>query len=203
MKMWHLFVAAAVVAAAAYRLRPPGAPPAPSATPRAVTAAIEAPPAPRAAVFAAAEPGPHRPVIAPPPPSLEGEPAADPAAVEPTRPPLDAPALRAYLGDRFERERDDAAWSGAARAAVERTFAGLMPPRSVLKSVACKATMCRLELAYTDLAQYQAFLHQLTPAALPWNGTLFASAVGDAAVGPPTIVAFLSREGEPLLVDEP
>jgi hypothetical protein len=146
-------------------------------------------------------PRPAAEAPASPPPSTE-EPATAATSGPPARPPtIDAPTLRAHLDTRFERQFADAGWSATARVQLEQRLASLMPPQSTLKSVECKETMCRIEMVYGDLAQYQAFMRQLTPDALPWNGTLFSSRVGDASERPATIVAFLSREGQELAVD--
>jgi cytoskeletal protein RodZ len=121
---------------------------------------------------------------------------------EPARQPgIDPATLRAHLSSRFDGQATDSAWSGAATRMVESKFATLMPPSSMLKSVECKETMCRIEMVYDDTAQYQAFLRQMTPAALPWNGTFFSTIVGDPSEKPATFVAFLSREGQELAVE--
>lgn len=126
------------------------------------------------------------------PASLEADAAAAPAS----------PAeLREHLDASFDQQAADATWSGPARLQITQKLAALMPPSSTMKAVECRATMCRLEMVYDDLAQYQAFMSRLSPEALPWNGTLFATPLGDPAVGPVTFVAFLSRDGQPLAVD--
>jgi hypothetical protein len=129
-----------------------------------------------------------------------GHPEPDPAEAAPT-PSASATALREHLDASFDQQAADAAWSGSARLEITRKFAALMPPTSTMKSVECRATMCRLEMVYDDLAQYQAFMSRLSPDALPWNGSLFSTPVGDPSVGPVTFVAFLSRDGQQLAVD--
>ncbi len=134
---------------------------------------------------------PGEPPAAPPP---------DAAAAVPS-PAASAAALRQHLDASFEEQAADPGWSGAARLSVARTFAALMPPTSTMKSVECRATLCRMEMVYDDLAQVQAFMSRLGPEALPWNGTLFSTPIGDPSVSPVTFVAFLSRDGHQLAVD--
>lgn len=122
--------------------------------------------------------------------------------VEPGKPQtIDPATLRTHLDERFERQADDSAWSAQARELVETKLATAMPPSSVLKSVDCRETMCRIEMIYDDLTQYHAFVRRMTPDALPWNGTLFSTPLDDPSRGPITFVAFLSREGQQLPVE--
>lgn len=123
----------------------------------------------------------------------DGEPAKQEA--------IDPATLRTHLDASFDRQADDPSWSAAARGMVEAKLASAMPPSSVLKSVECRESMCRIEMVYDDLTQYHAFVKQMTPDALPWNGTLFATPRGDPSSGPITFVAFLSREGQQLPVE--
>jgi hypothetical protein len=95
-------------------------------------------------------------------------------------------------------------WSDPAGKQLEAKLAAVMPPRSSLKSVECKQTMCRVEMVYEDVAQYQAVLKRLTPDALPWNGSLFSTTLtplDETPEGPVTFVAFLSREGQQLALN--
>ncbi|HEX3478473.1 MAG TPA: hypothetical protein VHT91_25805 [Kofleriaceae bacterium] len=142
------------------------------------------------------EPGPSPREAAAPvqqPSSAPDEPAK--------QPPIDPATLRTHLNARFDRQADDPAWSAAARGMIETKLASAMPPASVLRSVECRETMCRIEMVYDDLAQYHAFVKRMTPDALPWNGTLFSTPLGNLSDGPVTFVAFLSREGQPLPVE--
>jgi hypothetical protein len=125
--------------------------------------------------------------------SAPGEPAKQPV--------IDPATLRAHIASRFDRQAEDPAWSAAARGLVETKLARAMPPSSVLKSVECRETMCRIDMVYDDLAQYHEFISRMRPDALPWNGTFFSTPLGDLSDGPITFVAFLSREGKELPVE--
>jgi len=123
-------------------------------------------------------------------------------AAEPAKPAsIDPATLREHLTTKFDGQVRDAQWSSSAGLLVHSKLSALMPQPSALKAVDCKQTMCRIEMEYDDLAHYQAFLRQVTPDALPWNGTFFSTIAGDPTARPITFVAFLSREGEQLAVD--
>jgi hypothetical protein len=118
----------------------------------------------------------------------------------PARPRIDPATLRDHLTAAFDTQPDDAAWSAPARRMIETKLAAAVPHGSALRSIECRTTLCRIEMQYDDVAQYQAFLRKLTPDALPWNGTFFATAAGDPSERPARFVAFLSREGQELAV---
>jgi len=165
-------------------------------TNRAVAHAAVAPPPARRAMdlpAPAASPPPAGPSDPQPPAVSEGEPGA-PQRIDPAE-------LRGHLDTRFGGQADDPAWSATARGMIERKLSAAMPPSSTLKSVECRQTMCRIEMVYDNLAQYQAFFKHMTPDALPWNGTLFSTPVGDPSEPPITFVAFLSREGQQLAIE--
>ena len=151
--------------------------------------------------FRAAPADPSAPPAAAPSAPPPADPAPPASAAEPARPSIDPPTLRAHLGARFEAQTTDPAWSGTARLMIQSKLAAVLPSPSTLRSVECKETMCRIEMVYDDLAQYPAVLRRMTPEALPWNGTLFSSAISDPSAVPVTFVAFLSREGQELAVD--
>ncbi|MGK3984788.1 hypothetical protein WME99_17210 [Sorangium sp. So ce136] len=200
MKTWHALMALGITGAGiTWFTAAPSPQPLKSSRRPAVAAAAE--PAPRAPGGGARpRSAPRAAALAEPPP-----PPPQPREAEPERDGGDAgrvePAvIRERLDERFARERRDPAWTVDAQRTAESRVAGAIPETSEVRSIECRASMCRIETTHQDLNQYQQFVHRafMNPETHLWNGGFFATLLGEPADGRVTTVAYLAREGEAL-----
>jgi hypothetical protein len=138
--------------------------------------------------------------------------AARPTQQEPvpptTTPAPEAPQARAptpaevrdKLDGVFAGEQVDTKWAQEARAKAEGKLAAAMPATSALRSVECRASMCRVETVHEDLGSYRQFVEKAfqDPETRVWNGGFFSTPVDKRDDGTLVIVAYLAREGEAL-----
>jgi hypothetical protein len=156
----------------------------PSVTVREITREITAKPADR-------EPEP----LAAPEPS-----GATPGAPPPARAPVTSTEIRVRYDAKFNDERADAEWSRASQATATTKLSAVLPPSSELKSVECRASMCKIETLHQDVEHYQAFAQSafMDSTTVPWNGGFFSTGAVEPGTGKFLAVAYLSREGQEL-----
>lgn len=196
-----LVVSVAMLGAVAWRPEAPGAPPA---------APIEPPPEalpplvgrePRLAPSLAS---------APPPDGKEPE-DVEPSALPP-RLTVQAPKVDLLesvrergqrLQQRWEGEADDAEWTQTARESLAGMFSEAGVAADVIQSVACRATICRIELAFPDfqsatklgsLAAAQAQALEVVPVAPAEPAAAVPS--DDPQLPEPRYVVYAARPGE-------
>jgi hypothetical protein len=165
----------------------------------AVTA--EAEPAPRVLGDEARQrPAPRAVALAEPPPL-----PPDPHAAEPERDDgrirrVEPAMIRERLDDYFARERPDPVWAPDAQRTAEARIVGAIPKTSEVRSIECRASMCRIETVHQDLDHYQQYVHRafMDPETHLWNGGFFATLLGEPTEGRVTTVAYLARDGEAL-----
>lgn len=118
------------------------------------------------------------------------------AAAEKPR-PLASTEVRDRLEGKFSQEHAEPTWSAAAQRLAETRLPGTLPPSSSLRSVDCRASMCRIETSHQDLDHYRQFVHKafLTPDTHLWNGGFFSTLIDDPGSGTVVAVAFLGRDG--------
>jgi hypothetical protein len=133
---------------------------------------------------------------APAPAATPAEPAARQAA--PRR--LEVGELRGRYEDRFAHERPDPDWSRNAEAEVQATLASKLPATSELRSVQCRASLCRVETVHASNEAYNQFFEasfmSANPNKQPWNGGVFSAPLGDQLDGRVAFVSYLKREVE-------
>jgi hypothetical protein len=97
----------------------------------------------------------------------------------------------------FDAESHDAAWAMSAQRLAETAMLAMLPPRSAISSVVCRATLCRIESTHAGETYVKAFVNELgDPAHRPWNGAFYAGPVSqEARSGVVTVVTYLAREG--------
>jgi len=89
-------------------------------------------------------------------------PAADPRAEEPSSPPvpeqraLSIDQYYAFIARRFAAETRDASWREAAVLAPK--LIAILPSGSRLRSLDCRASLCKVETTHLDLERYREFL---------------------------------------------
>jgi len=145
-------------------------------------------PAPRA--VARTEPSP------PPPDPHVAEPERDAGRTRHVEPAV----IRERLDDQFARERPDPAWAPDAQRTAEARIVGAISKTSEVRSIECRASMCRIETAHQDLDHYQQYVHRafMDPETHLWNGGFFATLLGEPTESRVTTVAYLARDGEAL-----
>lgn len=154
---------------------------------------------------AALEPGRlHSRAAAAPPAAMSppGQPETAPRATEDkARPPMEPADVRARLDKLFVTESADPAWGAQASATAQTRLAEILPQSSRLRSIECRASMCRFETAHQDPESYRQFLTSAfqDPATKLWNGGGFSTPLSDHDEGGRVVtVAFLAREGQSL-----
>lgn len=96
----------------------------------------------------------------------------------------------------FGAESRDGAWAMNAQRTAETALSAALPPRSAIRSVDCRATLCRVESTHASYAQAKTFVNQLTTRdSRPWNGGFYTGPVAQDASGAVTFVTYLGREG--------
>jgi hypothetical protein len=148
--------------------------------------------APRAMLPVAAEPTPSPPV----PRAAESERDDEPSHARRTEPSM----IGARLEEHVAQERHDPAWSTDAQRTAGARLVGTIPETSELRSIECRASMCRIETVHQDIDHYQPFVYRafMNQETHLWNGGFFATLLGDPAKDKVTTVAYLARDGEAL-----
>lgn len=110
----------------------------------------------------------------------------------------------AYVETEFANAPVDAKWDPARELGMK--LRQVMPPGSAVTSLACRASMCRLETSHRDLDSYRAFTNGFLPTAGSeplWAGPAAFRISSEPSEGRDIVaVAFLGRESLPVLARE-
>jgi hypothetical protein len=99
----------------------------------------------------------------------------------------------------FSAQRVDASWAGTAQNLASERLRATLPEGSEVRSVECRASLCRIETSHTDEQRYESFVRQtfLDPKTQLWNGGLFSTTLDDGqSEGRLVMVSYLAREGQ-------
>ena len=126
-----------------------------------------------------------------------------PAVQQPS--PLVAPAALRVSEERvgqriqeyFSEERPDTAWARNAEHVAEDSVRAALPDRSLLRSVECHASLCRIETEHGDGELSNTFVRTafMTPGRQVWNAAFLSMRDVDPADGKVVAVTYLAREG--------
>jgi hypothetical protein len=110
------------------------------------------------------------------------------AAIEPSP----VPPAEQYAA-KFASESKDLGWAPTAEHLARVRLQDLLRDGSILHSVECKTSMCRIESEHKSETIHQAFIRAaFVNAPRPWNGALFVA----PSEGPQSVrVLFMWREG--------
>jgi hypothetical protein len=141
------------------------------------------------------------PVPAPAAPVAEPQPLPGPVAA-PQPPPVEVVSDR--IEERFGTEPPDTAWARDAEHTAAGGVRAALPEHSLLRSVECRASMCRIETEHADLDGSQSFVRTafMTPGRQVWNGGFLSMRAGDSTDGKVVTVTYLAREGRELPMQE-
>jgi len=132
-------------------------------------------------------------------PAEPSKPAArDPVQQKPAETPIEQFALvHDTLEAAFTSQSRDGGWAMEARRTADATLSAGLPPKSALKSIDCRSTLCRIESIHDRYKDAKAFVNQLgTPERRPWNGAFYTGPISqDPRSGAVTFVTYLAREG--------
>ncbi len=93
------------------------------------------------------------------------------------------------------RQQPDSSWAGATKTHLEQALRSPLPERSSLRSVDCRRTLCRLEVANEDQAAFDKTARQVSTPTF-WSGAGFITDKAESTHGKPlTMTVFLAREG--------
>ncbi|WP_437831028.1 hypothetical protein [Sorangium sp. So ce1153] len=100
----------------------------------------------------------------------------------------------------FHEEAPDPDWAREAEIALQEKIAAALPRSSALRSVECRASLCRVEVAYRDPADGGRFFDAAfkNPDSKIWNADTFSTPPRPDGRGNTIVVSYLAREGEAL-----
>lgn len=141
------------------------------------------------------------PVPAPAAPVAEQQPLPGPVAALKT-PPVEVVSER--IEERFGTEPPDSAWARNAEHTAMGGVRAALPDHSQVRSVECRASMCRIETEHADMDRSQSFVRTafMTPGRQVWNGGFLSMRAEDSADGKVVMVTYLAREGSELPMKE-
>ncbi|WP_433926504.1 hypothetical protein AB3662_26660 [Sorangium cellulosum] len=137
----------------------------------------------------------------PSPAAPDAEGPGEGAAEKPAAPPMEPEEVRFRLDTVFHDESVDRAWTAGAQATAQRRLSAVLPETSRLRSIECRASLCRVESAHQDPDSYNRFVYGAfhDPATKLWNGGSFATVLPDPdEEGRVVTVAYLARDGHSL-----
>jgi hypothetical protein len=106
---------------------------------------------------------------------------------------------RASLQQHFERQARTGDWSRDTSSTIHNTLVGLMkPPASVLQSVECRETLCRVEVATSDESHYQEAFQAVLQARWSFGTGAFFLTRDDEGGSTEGLVMFLAQNGTEL-----
>ncbi|HXU63869.1 MAG TPA: hypothetical protein VN962_19360 [Polyangia bacterium] len=96
----------------------------------------------------------------------------------------------------FARETADQAWAARAEEVARAKLGAVLPEGSRIRSVECRATLCRVETAHRDKSSYFTFGRRafVSGDGRLWNAATF-SVPADPAFSEPVMVSYVAREG--------
>jgi len=96
------------------------------------------------------------------------------------------------LESTFEGEALDGQWASRAAAAIQNTASPALGDRSQIKSVECRASMCRLESIQQDLEHYRKFVFEMTHSGV--SKETFFTQTGETEDGRLVLTMYFSRD---------
>jgi hypothetical protein len=129
--------------------------------------------------------------------------APGPAPATPSE-PVPMEVLSERLTEHFGSEPPDTAWARDAEHTAREGVRAALPDHSRLRSVECRASMCRIETEHADDERSKTFVQAafMTPGRQVWNGAALFLPSPDSSPGQVVMVTYLAREGMELPVKE-
>lgn len=115
----------------------------------------------------------------------------------PARLKLDDERAR-WLADVFAGQRRDDPWAAGMEARLRNAYDVVVPDGTQLMDVACRATLCRVEVVHKDGLAQERFVQALAPSGLFSNDGHRGFAVHAGGKGGLSSVYYLAREGQGL-----
>jgi hypothetical protein len=112
---------------------------------------------------------------------------------------------RDRLDGLFHSEGVDLVWSQEAMRTLGGKLPALLPTRSVVRSVDCRGSLCRIETSHTSVDDYRDFIQRafLSSETRLWDAGFFAGLLAEPEPGQPIVnVAYLAHEGQDLPATE-
>ncbi len=128
---------------------------------------------------------------APAPAALEHEEEEAPPAPR-TRLP-EPEEMLAHLESSFQTEPANSDWAAKAQREVRDNLSALLPPEAIVRSLDCRASLCRLEVTYTDEAQYRQVMGHPGATSMLWKGASMTHIEKDPVRGGISAVSYLSH----------
>ncbi|GEN12107.1 hypothetical protein SAMN05443572_111228 [Myxococcus fulvus] len=150
---------------------------------------------PREARVEVAVPPPMAPGPTAPPPEPASPPREAPVTSPP--PPLSTAQLRQRLEDYFGDEPFDPAWARSAEQLATDGVRAALPTAAQLRSIQCRASLCRIETEHGDSEQSLSFVHTafMNPERQVWNAAFVTVRGEDSTEDRIVTVTYLAREG--------
>lgn len=138
-------------------------------------------------------------------------PVAAPVAAQEPRPGPTAPAepvpmevLSERLTEHFGSEPPDTAWARDAEHTAREGVRAVLPDHSQLRSVECRASMCRIETEHADADRSKMFVEAafMRPERRVWNGAVLFLRSPQSSPDKEVMVTYLARQGRELPMKE-
>jgi hypothetical protein len=108
----------------------------------------------------------------------------------------DVQKLRDSIESNFAAQPVDRKWGDSIAADVRAKVGAALREGSELRSIECRASICRLETSHPDEATYQAFVSKsLSSPEFNWQGAMAFAPLRTESSGEVTWVAYLMRPG--------
>ncbi|NTX08115.1 hypothetical protein [Myxococcus sp. CA040A] len=117
--------------------------------------------------------------------------------VTPTPSPVSTEQVRQRLEDYFGDESFDTAWARSAEQQAKDGVRAALPVPSQLRSVECRASLCRIETEHGDSEQSLTFVRTafMDPERQVWNAAFVTVRGADSTDDHIVTVTYLAREG--------
>lgn len=135
--------------------------------------------------------------------AVQASPAAseDDAPSDTARPPataFDATAMKAHVESLFQAESAESGWASEAQREVHDGISSLLPSTASVRALDCRASLCRLEVAYSSEEEFRQVMSPPGAMGRLWRGPSMVHLEKDPHRGTVTAVSYLVRPGYPM-----
>ncbi len=107
--------------------------------------------------------------------------------------------LKEFMETTFAGQSVDPSWAPAAEDTLQYGLGDQLPSGSVIQSVECHTSICRIETVHNNSEDYEQFLTTFKdPNNRIWSGDASSQELTQGPHGDRVVVTYFSREGEPL-----
>ncbi|MFP2923936.1 hypothetical protein ACLESO_01715 [Pyxidicoccus sp. 3LG] len=138
------------------------------------------------------------PVAAVQSPPAAGEGEEPPATAPAPAAAFDATAMQAHVESLFQAESAESGWASEAQREVRDGISSLLPSTASVRALDCRASLCRLEVAYSSEEEFRQVMGPPGAMGRLWRGPSMVHLEKDPVRGTLTAVSYLVRPGHPM-----